>query len=88
MPLVYQQRDYIVSNSDIKAEPICGAMNVDTFNQKTWDAIFDKCETIVLTGQILFNILQHAFLKIEEVRLLDASFPSYVGNGASMLATC
>ncbi|KAF9366919.1 Dicer-like protein 1 [Mortierella sp. NVP85] len=60
---------YITSNSDIKAEAICGAMNVDTYDQATWDAIFMRCETIVLTGQILFNILQHAFLKIEQCNL-------------------
>jgi hypothetical protein len=65
--LVYQQQAYITSNSDIKAEALCGAMNVDTYDQATWDAIFDRCETLVLTGQILLNILQHAFLKIEEV---------------------
>ncbi|KAF8931069.1 Dicer-like protein 1 [Dissophora ornata] len=67
VPLVFQQQTYIASNSDIKAEAVCGAMNVDTFDMEMWNTIFDRCELIVLTGQILFNILQHAFLKIHEV---------------------
>ncbi|KAG0366661.1 hypothetical protein BC939DRAFT_526607 [Gamsiella multidivaricata] len=67
VPLVFQQEAYIASNSDIKTKAICGSMNVDNYDQATWDAIFEASETIVLTGQILLNIFQHAFLKIEDV---------------------
>ncbi|KAG0302900.1 Dicer-like protein 1 [Dissophora globulifera] len=55
VPLVFQQQAYIANNSDIKTEAICGAMNVDTFDHEMWNAIFDRVEAIVLTGQILEN---------------------------------
>ncbi|KAG0263513.1 Dicer-like protein 1 [Mortierella polycephala] len=70
VPLVFQQHAYISSNSDIKAEAICGAMNVDNYDLERWESIFSKMEVVVLTGQILYNILCHGFLKIENCSLI------------------
>lgn len=67
VPLVFQQHAYIANNSDISVEPICGAMDVDNFDAERWNAIFREREVIVLTGQILFDIFQCAFLKIQDV---------------------
>ncbi|KAF9277388.1 Dicer-like protein 1 [Mortierella alpina] len=64
VPLVFQQLDYITSNSDIDAKAIYGAMNVDSYDSAMWESIFRENEVIVLTGQILCNVLQHAYLKI------------------------
>ncbi|GJJ77797.1 endoribonuclease Dicer [Entomortierella parvispora] len=70
VPLVFQQYEYIENNSDIKVEPICGAMGVDNYDEARWNAIFAEREVIVLTGQILFDIFQCAFLKIQECDLI------------------
>ncbi|KAF9178961.1 Dicer-like protein 1 [Haplosporangium sp. Z 767] len=70
VPLVFQQHAYISSNSDIKAEAICGAMNVDNYDLERWESIFREVEVVVLTGQILLDILRHGFLKIESCSLL------------------
>ncbi|KAG0056347.1 Dicer-like protein 1 [Gryganskiella cystojenkinii] len=70
VPLVFQQQAYIVNNSDIRAEPICGAMDVDNFDNDRWQSIFQQFEVIVLTGQILFNIFQHSFYKIQDCDLI------------------
>ncbi|KAF9958951.1 Dicer-like protein 1 [Mortierella alpina] len=55
VPLVFQQLDYIISNSDIDAKAIYGAMNVDSYDSAMWESIFEENEVIVLTGQILCN---------------------------------
>ncbi|KAG0285355.1 hypothetical protein BGZ96_010371 [Linnemannia gamsii] len=65
VPLVFQQHSYICNNSDIKAEAICGAMGADNFDGERWNSIFEKFEVVVITGQILLNILAHGFLKID-----------------------
>ncbi|KAF9910440.1 Dicer-like protein 1 [Linnemannia zychae] len=70
VPLVFQQHAYILNNSDIKAEAICGAMGVDNFNEDRWNSIFEEFEAVVITGQILLNILIHAFLKIDLCNIL------------------
>ncbi|KAF9546000.1 hypothetical protein EC957_010275 [Mortierella hygrophila] len=65
VPLVFQQLAYICNNSDIKAEAVCGAMGADNYDEERWNSIFEKSELVVLTGQILFNILSHAYIKID-----------------------
>ncbi|KAG0373178.1 Dicer-like protein 1 [Mortierella sp. AD032] len=70
VPLVFQQHAYIVHNSDIKAEAICGAMDADNFKEDRWNSIFQEFEVVVITGQILLNILAHAFLKIDLCSIL------------------
>ncbi|KAF9945881.1 Dicer-like protein 1 [Mortierella alpina] len=45
-------------------------MNVDSYDSAMWESIFQENEVIVLTGQILCNVLQHAYLKIRNT--LDA----------------
>ncbi|KAK5814983.1 hypothetical protein F5H01DRAFT_344684 [Linnemannia elongata] len=65
VPLVFQQHAYICNNSDIKAEAICGAMGVDNFDKERWNTIFERSEVVVITAQILFDILAHAFLGID-----------------------
>ncbi|KAF9086214.1 Dicer-like protein 1 [Mortierella sp. AD031] len=65
VPLVFQQHAYILNNSDIKAEAICGAMGADNYDEDRWNRIFEEFEAVVTTGQILLNILVHAFLKID-----------------------
>ncbi|KAF9574816.1 Dicer-like protein 1 [Mortierella alpina] len=64
VPLVFQQLDYITSNSDIEARAFYGAMNVDSYDKAMWESIFQENEAIVLTGQILCNVLQRAYLEI------------------------
>ncbi|KAF9980863.1 Dicer-like protein 1 [Mortierella antarctica] len=70
VPLVFQQLDYIKSNSDIDAKAIYGAMNVDSYDGAMWESIFQENEVIVLTGQILCNVLQHAYLKIRNCSII------------------
>ncbi|KAF9130601.1 Dicer-like protein 1 [Mortierella sp. 14UC] len=70
VPLVYQQHAYIINNSDIKAEAICGAMGADNFREDRWNSIFEEFEAVVITAQILFDILVHAFLKIDLCSIL------------------
>ncbi|CAO3569858.1 unnamed protein product [Mortierella alpina] len=70
VPLVFQQLEYITSNSDIDAKAIYGAMNVDSYDSAMWESIFKENEVIVLTGQILCNVLQHAYLKIRNCSLI------------------
>ncbi|KAF9584463.1 Dicer-like protein 1 [Lunasporangiospora selenospora] len=70
VPLVTQQYEYIHNNSDIALKELCGSMGVDSYSNSEWGQIFEEHEAIVLTGQILYNILQHAFWKIEDCCLI------------------
>ncbi|KAG0207033.1 Dicer-like protein 1 [Mortierella sp. GBA30] len=67
VPLVFQQLAYITSNSDIEATAIYGAMGVDGYTEKKWHEIFSENEVIVLTGQILCNVLLHGYLKMHNL---------------------
>lgn len=72
VPLVYQQADTIRQFTGLEAKSFCGEMGVDFWDRNKWMDELDLPNThvIVLTPQILFNILSHAYLDISVFHLL------------------
>lgn len=47
-----------------------GSMGVDFWDKKVWDTEFQLNEVLVMTAQILVNILQSGFIRLKQISLL------------------
>ncbi|KAH9301174.1 hypothetical protein KI387_012757, partial [Taxus chinensis] len=68
--LVIQQFEVIDINIDIKVAKYYGAKGVDGWTAQTWNDEMNKHEVLVMTPQILLDLLRHGFLKLEMVKLI------------------
>jgi endoribonuclease Dicer len=55
---------------NLKVEEYFGAKGVDKWTSQRWDEEFSKHDVLVMTPQILLDVLRSAFLKLEMVCLL------------------
>ncbi|OZJ04712.1 hypothetical protein BZG36_01815 [Bifiguratus adelaidae] len=70
VPLVFQQSKMIRMNCDARVKPLCGEMGVDYWTQTQWTKIKDENEVLVMTAQILLNMLRHGYLQLKDIDLL------------------
>ncbi|AEE77844.1 dicer-like 3 [Arabidopsis thaliana] len=68
--LVKQQCCEIRALVNLKVEEYFGAKGVDKWTSQRWDEEFSKHDVLVMTPQILLDVLRSAFLKLEMVCLL------------------
>jgi endoribonuclease Dicer len=68
--LVFQQAAVLNCNIDAKIGKYCGDMGVDLWKKDIWDKILDDEQVIVMTADVLYNCLTHAFIKMEDINLL------------------
>ena len=47
-----------------------GDMNVDSWDQSRWNEEFENCNVLVMTKQILRNLLQRTFITLKRINLL------------------
>ncbi|KAK4883339.1 hypothetical protein RN001_006658 [Aquatica leii] len=68
--LVDQQAKYLrtLTNQDVGA--YSGEMNVDSWNREMWHKEFETHQILIMTAQILVNLLAPAFLTLNQVNLL------------------
>lgn len=59
VPLVDQQASYIETHLAVKVGKYKGDMNVDNWSPSRWTTEFEKNHVLVMTAQILLNILNH-----------------------------
>ena len=59
VPLVEQQASYIEKHLSVTVGRYRGDMNVDNWNQSRWSTEFQNNHVLVMTAQILLNILNH-----------------------------
>lgn len=59
VPLVEQQSSYIEKHLSVKVGRYRGDMNVDSWDLDRWKTEFQKNHVLVMTAQILLNILNH-----------------------------
>lgn len=64
---MFQQADVLKANCDARIEKLCGEMNVDVWSLEKWRSILDNVDICVMTAQIFLDILQRAFLSLDEV---------------------
>ena len=70
VPLVTQQADEIRRVTCLTVSHYTGDMGVDFWDRKRWVKEFDENEVLVMTAQILVNILTSAFIGFHNINLL------------------
>lgn len=70
VPLVFQQAQVIRINTELEVGEYCGEMSGDFWNQRSWTEEFRTKDVLVLTPQLLLNIMRHGFVSMERFSLL------------------
>ncbi|KAL5795899.1 hypothetical protein ACOSQ2_000719 [Xanthoceras sorbifolium] len=70
VPLVYQQAEVIRERTGYVVGHYCGEMGQDFWDAQRWQREFDTKQVLVMTAQILLNILRHSIIKMEAINLL------------------
>ena len=70
VPLVEQQSKVIADSTCLTVGKYCGDQNVDDWEKEKWIEEFDKNDVLVMTGQILCDLLYHAKILSRHVGLL------------------
>lgn len=70
VPLVYQQAEVIRESTGYKVGHYCGEMGQDFWDARRWQREFESNQVLVMTAQILLNILRHSIIKMETINLL------------------
>ncbi|XP_061359208.1 endoribonuclease Dicer homolog 1 isoform X1 [Gastrolobium bilobum] len=70
VPLVYQQAEVIRERTGYQVGHYCGEMGQDFWDARRWQREFDAKHVLVMTAQILLNILRHSIIKMEAINLL------------------
>ncbi|KAJ9188235.1 hypothetical protein P3X46_003607 [Hevea brasiliensis] len=70
VPLVYQQAEVIREHTSYQVGHYCGEMGQDFWDARRWQPEFESKQVLVMTAQILLNILRHSIIKMEAINLL------------------
>ncbi|KAL9251943.1 Endoribonuclease Dicer homolog 1-like protein [Drosera capensis] len=70
VPLVYQQAEVIRAQTGYSVGHYCGEMGQDFWDLRRWQREFESKQVLVMTAQILLNILRHSIIKMEYIDLL------------------
>uniref|UniRef100_A0A803M389 Endoribonuclease Dicer homolog 1 n=1 Tax=Chenopodium quinoa TaxID=63459 RepID=A0A803M389_CHEQI len=70
VPLVYQQAEVIREQTGYSVGHYCGEMGQDFWDTRRWQREFESKQVLVMTAQILLNILRHSIIKMECIHLL------------------
>ena len=71
VPLAEQQANAVRQNTSLKVKHYTGDMGVDFWKKERWQKEFDtEADVLVMTAQILVNILTHGFFAPKNMNLL------------------
>ncbi|KAH6555158.1 hypothetical protein KP509_1Z277300, partial [Ceratopteris richardii] len=70
VPLVYQQAEVIRESTGFHVGHYCGEMGQDFWDSRRWNREFETKDVLVMTAQILLNILRHSIVKMSYIHLL------------------
>ncbi|XP_010474687.1 PREDICTED: endoribonuclease Dicer homolog 1-like [Camelina sativa] len=70
VPLVYQQAEVIRNQTSFQVGHYCGEMGQDFWDARRWQREFESKQVLVMTAQILLNILRHSIIRMETIDLL------------------
>ncbi|CAI9103564.1 OLC1v1002075C1 [Oldenlandia corymbosa var. corymbosa] len=70
VPLVYQQAEVIRDQTGYEVGHYCGEMGQDFWDARRWQREFATKQVLVMTAQILLNILRHSIIKMDSIDLL------------------
>ena len=70
VPLVKQQSAVLRRHTSLDVGDYVGDDNVDLWDKAKWNQELKYHQVLVMTPRILAQILQHAYLKVEQINLL------------------
>ncbi|KAE9460262.1 hypothetical protein C3L33_07834, partial [Rhododendron williamsianum] len=65
-----QQAEVIREQTSYQVGHYCGEMGQDFWDARRWQREFETKQVLVMTAQILLNILRHSIIKMEAINLL------------------
>ncbi|KAF6137646.1 hypothetical protein GIB67_030538 [Kingdonia uniflora] len=66
----FQQAEVIRERTGYKVGHYCGEMGQDFWDARRWQREFESKQVLVMTAQILLNILRHSIIKMDAIHLL------------------
>ncbi|KAD5802937.1 hypothetical protein E3N88_14297 [Mikania micrantha] len=66
----HDQAEVIREQTGYQVGHYCGEMGQDFWDARRWQREFEKKQVLVMTAQILLNILRHSIIKMEAINLL------------------
>jgi ERCC4-related helicase len=79
VPLVFQQAAVIKANCAAEVTWLCGTLDTKKFSNGLWDETFKKVDVVVITAQILLDLLRHGFVQMSRV---STPFYTELPNGS------
>ncbi|CAE6348170.1 unnamed protein product [Rhizoctonia solani] len=70
VPLAEQQGDFLESQLPLHVNKFYGAMGVDYWDRERWAKAFAESDVMVMTAQVLHDLLNHAHWSIDKILLL------------------
>lgn len=70
VPLLIQQTEVLKKLLSLKVNCFCGDMGVDFWDETKWREEIDKNQVLVMTAQVLKDLLHHSYFKIENINIL------------------
>ena len=70
VPLVFQQATVLRQQTALRVGHYCGEMQVDLWGEEQWKYLFEQLDIIVMTAQILLDLLAHGFISMSDISLL------------------
>ncbi|RPA90243.1 hypothetical protein L873DRAFT_1718671 [Choiromyces venosus 120613-1] len=68
--LVFQQAAVLRCNLDARIGEYCGNTGAGDWKKEVWDNVLKEQQVIVMTADILYSCLVHAFIKMQDINLL------------------
>ncbi|TDL27660.1 P-loop containing nucleoside triphosphate hydrolase protein [Rickenella mellea] len=70
VPLVEQQTHFLAGQTPLRVKGYYGGMGVDQWDKNRWRREFQQADVLVMTAQIFYNIIAHAFWRMDKVSLI------------------
>jgi len=67
VPLVHQQTEVLRKHTQLRVQGYYGQMGVDAWDLDVWSNEFEKHDVLVMTAQIYYNVILHAYWSIKGV---------------------
>ncbi|KAJ3145023.1 Dicer-like protein 1 [Geranomyces variabilis] len=70
VPLVWQQKDYLMHHIEENVAPLCGRTMQNEDSKSAWEKRIRENGVVCATAEIIKQALQHAFLTMEQICLI------------------
>lgn len=67
VPLVEQQANVLMKHTPLRVKGYYGQMGVDAWDRAIWEKEFEENDALVMTAQIYYDIILHAYWSLAKV---------------------